>query len=46
MFGGRLLMNMACKAAFRPTFKVTKSYASMTPVFMYLNYKTDKLQLF
>ncbi len=36
MFGGRLLMIMACKTMCRPTFKITQSFASMTPIYTYL----------
>ncbi len=39
MFGGRLLMNMACKTMSRPTFKMTQSFASMTPIYTYLWYQ-------
>ncbi len=47
MFGSRLLVNMACRSVFRPTFKMTQSFASLAPVYMYLNkLELDKQHLF
>lgn len=46
MFGSRLLVNMACRSVFRPTFKTTQSFATMSPVYMYLCFDIDKLHPF
>ena len=41
MFGSRFIVNMACKSMYRSTFKVSQSFATMTPIY---TYKINKIK--
>ncbi len=38
MFGSRFIVNMACKSVYRSTFKVSQSFATMSPIYTYKIY--------
>lgn len=38
MFGSRFIVNMACKSMYRSTFKVSQSFATMSPIYTYKLY--------
>lgn len=38
MFGSRFIVNMTCKSVYRSTFKVSQSFATMSPIYTYKIY--------